>query len=151
MAWQVRSSLFKVARLGLILSFILLGFFGFGLQTVHAENLQTITEISTGGIIIHQGDTVFKSDLTELNAFWSASFTWPESVPNGKSLLVVFKGSYGALVGGSSQDGVNTFSQNQALGNGFNYIQKQFFSLGDPSTQAGQYTCLLYTSPSPRD
>ncbi len=116
---------------------------------VQAADLGTLTSIEHGGAVINSGNILVRSDISSITDFWRFNFSWPNSVPNNRAYLAVFRGTFGSVHGGSLQNGVNYAATVQAWGSGQQSIQKQFVlpPLGNLDTESGTYTVLVAELP----
>ncbi len=111
----------------------------------YAEEITALTDVSTSGVTIHQGDTVTRANLSEVSSSWTFHFSWPEFVPNARAYLVIFKGAFGDVEGGSLEDGLNYGVAQQQWPAEDVFLSKTFSlpALGDRSTLSGTYTAVV--------
>ena len=113
--------------------------------TTYAADLDSIINVSHGGVVISEGDTVERNDLLSISTIWQAYFSWPHSVYTPETLFAVFRGEFGDIEGGVAINGLNYGATNQAWPAGQNTIGKYIGlpPLGDINTTSSTYTVLI--------
>jgi len=105
-----------------------------------------IQSVEYAGRSIIQGDEVYRKEIDQSeNQYWNFRFQWPNAVQNNKALLMVFKGTFGAVEGGDLAQGVNYGYNLQAWASGSNEFGK-FINLPlfrASTTPAGVYTVMV--------
>ncbi|MCL9971950.1 MAG: hypothetical protein NBV63_00890, partial [Candidatus Pacebacteria bacterium] len=107
-----------------------------------------LNSVQYGPRSISAGEAVPQEDVVpnagNPSQYWRFSFVWPNAVPNQQALVVVFKGTYGALDGGAPAFGVNYAANLQAWAAGANTIGKSMALPGLESDGVeGVYTVLI--------
>ena len=110
-----------------------------------AADLNAVTDVQQGGATIHDGDTVTRDDFSAVNHYWEFDFSWPQAVPNTRSLLAVFRGTFGNVEGGALQSGINYSASTQNWNAGTAQILKSIDipPMPDLSTPSGTYTVMV--------
>jgi pimeloyl-ACP methyl ester carboxylesterase len=110
-----------------------------------AEDVHALIDVKTGGVTIHDGDTLTRTKLSSVESAWTFHFTWPSFVPNARARLLIFKGTFGNVEGGVLEEGINYSSAQQQWPAEETFIAKTFSlpALGDHSTPSATYTAVI--------
>ncbi len=124
---------------------LLVFFLSVSLAFAYPGDISTLQDVETGGLVVHANDTVTRSQLVTDDASWAFHFTWPNPVSGLNAFLVLFRGSFGHVEGGSLQQGINYAVTQAQWAQGETTLSKTFSlaALGDRSTLSGTYTALI--------
>lgn len=113
--------------------------------SAQADDLNSLASVGHGGAVVQAGDTITRDDISLITSFWNFNFTWPHSVSNSRALLVIVRGTFGDIEGGTPQSGVNYGATFQSWPAGAVSISKSLSlpPLGNLTTPSGTYTAFV--------
>lgn len=108
-----------------------------------------LQSVQYGSRVVIGGDSVYRKEIipdqNNPSSLWRFNFSWPNSVSNAHSRLMIFHGTFGNLVGGSPTEGINYSATSQSWASGQNALAKflSFPVLESAEAPSGTYTVLV--------